>query len=196
MFDDLAQFKYPTGNSRHLTLRDDSSSDAAESTAAHQSKGTPRNDDDWINFDELQRDPRQFNPFADVDVSELVKDLVKYDISSDSDSYDDGSSDERAARPLSRNNIDEYISAAKEDEDYIQQLHFEDPEALGVLCSRDEWNATRYLGVALFVCVRESLHVHVQYLKKKMRATFRHYTCARCDKQESAVGRVSYADVC
>jgi hypothetical protein len=146
LFDDLAQFKYPTGNSRHVTFRDDSSN-AAESTVAHQSKGTPRNDDDWINFDELQRDPRQFNPFADVDASELVKDLVKYDISSDSDSYDDGSSDKKAARPLSRNNIDQYISAVKEDEDYIQQLHFEDPEALGVLCTRDEWNATRYLGV-------------------------------------------------
>ena len=164
MFDDLAQFKYPTGNSRHLTFRDDSSFDAAESTAAHQSKGTTRNDDDWISFDELQRNPRRFNPFADVDASELMKDLVKYDISSDSDSYDDGSSDQKAARPLSQNNIDQYISAAKEDEDYIERLHFEDPQALGVLCSRDEWNATRYLGVALCVSVREFLHVHVQYL--------------------------------
>jgi hypothetical protein len=96
-------------------------------------------------------------PLAGVDREKLHKEVLKYDISSDSDTYDDETSGNdgegtehlgtggggQPAREWMDQLIDDTIAA----EDQIEQWHHNDPKSMGVLCRKEEWNATKYLNI-------------------------------------------------
>ena len=109
--------------------------------------------DDGVPFvDELCRDPIKLNPFADVDFDAVCEQLQAYDISSDSDPYDDSASEDTcgqlgkegirleggkegaAQRRRGKSILDELIPAVIAAEDRQEQLHRDHPEAFGVLC--------------------------------------------------------------
>lgn len=101
--------------------------------------------------------PCEGAPLAGVDIDKLHKEVVKYDISSDSDRYDDETSrDEEEGKEhlhadgnglTASEQMDQLIDATMEAEDQIEQWHLHNPKFLGVICRADEWNATKYLNI-------------------------------------------------
>ena len=99
------------------------------------------------------------NPLHGVDIDKLVEEVKQYDVSSDSQSYDsESSSDSENANAeqtgpggeegrFDHGKMQECIETTQEAEEYFEQLHIDDPKEMGVLCRRDEWNATKYLGI-------------------------------------------------
>jgi hypothetical protein len=112
-----------------------------------------------VDMDDYEAIPCRQDPFAGVDHDKLYQEVVKYDLSSDSDPYEDtsdntndkdrsayasgGCSRERAGECLKK-----LIQEVKGVEEKIEQLHHDDPELMGVVCRREEWNATKYLNIS------------------------------------------------